>query len=98
VEEVKSSSKPRGAVSNARINLPPYFGTGAVVVVVIVEVVALVVDTVVVTVLVFVGLWVDVDAEIDVGVDVVDMAQDASSMATTIKKLQPTQINFFFIS
>ena len=53
-------------------------------------------DEVVVLVVVDVVFVVDVvDVELDVGV-VVDVEQDASSIAATSKKLKPNQINLFF--
>jgi hypothetical protein len=84
-----------------RVSVPPYWGVPSeshqfpVAVVVVGGVVVGELVVVVVVVVVFVVTVVDVsgDVAVDVGDDVV---QDASSIATTIKKLKPNQINLFF--
>jgi len=43
-----------------------------------------------------VGSPVDIDVEFSVDVEV-DLAHDTSSMAATIKKIKPHQMNFLFI-
>jgi len=89
-----------------KVKVPPYCGVprlshqfpAAVVVVVegvVVTLVAFVSVVVAVVVLVVVDVVFVVDGELDV--DVVDVAQDASSIAAIIKKLKPNQINLFFI-
>jgi hypothetical protein len=80
-----------------RVIVPPYCGVPRLshqlpfVVVVVV-----VVGGVVVFVVVVVDFVVIVFVVVDVGVDVVDLAQDASNIAATSKKLKLNQINLFF--
>ena len=82
---------------------PPYCGTPRlshqcpVVVVVLAVVVCGTVVVVLVVDVVFVVAVVDVGLDVVVDADVfVDVAQDASNIAATNKKLKPNQINFLF--
>lgn len=95
----KSASKPAAGLSRTMVSLPPYRGTSAVVVwVVAVDVVVGLVtgvDVVEVGAIVVVCVVVVFVVVVVVGVDV---AQDASSIAATIKKLRLNQITLFLNS